>query len=148
MKLSRSIEYAVHGLLYIASNNGNENLLLSEIAEKQSVPESYMRKIFQTLARNGIVDAQRGVKGGYTLSRKAKAITLKEIVEAIDGHPKLYNCLSDQRDCELDRNCYLNRHLQKLENSIYDYLEQITLQNILDGLELDNFDVTTFKKKK
>ena len=138
MKLSRRFEYAVHGLLQLASNTGKDHVLLTEIAEKQSIPESYLRKIFQALANAGIVKTQRGVNGGYTLLKKPEEITLRNIIEVIDGHPKLYSCIGDTRKCKHYKNCSLNTNLDFIEKKFYEFFNNLNLKEIIEGLQNGN----------
>jgi Rrf2 family transcriptional regulator, iron-sulfur cluster assembly transcription factor len=105
VQFSLSIEYAIHGLVYLASAGSDAATMVGDIAKATSVPESYLRKVFQLLAKAGLVASHRGVKGGFSLARVPAEITLKDVVEAIDGSLPAYTCLKTARGCSLDEAC-------------------------------------------
>jgi Rrf2 family protein len=83
---SARVEYALLALLEMASRYAQkEPLKISEITAKQTIPDRYLEQILTNLRRNGIVQSQRGAKGGYLLSREPWQITLLEIVTSIEG---------------------------------------------------------------
>jgi Rrf2 family protein len=129
-----SSEYAVHGLLYLAINSDREITMLTDISEALNVPESTFRKVFQTLAKTGIVNAYRGAKGGYSLARSPQHITFKDIIEAIEGTSPIYHCLVERRRCELGENCAINSAFNRVQEQIYRALEEITLQEMVDSI--------------
>lgn len=86
MEPSARVEYALLALLEIASRyNQKEPLKISEITAKQSIPDRYLEQILTSLRRSGIVQSQRGAKGGYLLSREPWQITLLEIINSVEG---------------------------------------------------------------
>jgi Rrf2 family protein len=99
MQFSASIEYAIHGLVYLAVSRSPNAVLLSAVARATAVPESYLRKVFQLMARAGLVASHRGVKGGFTLARGAAEISLADVVQAIDGALPTYTCMREKRKC-------------------------------------------------
>lgn len=92
MRLTRGAEYGIRGMLYLAMQPPDTVALLAEIAASQNTPESYLAKIFQSLARAGLVRSHRGFKGGYSLGRTPEAITIKDIIEGIEGPIALNRC--------------------------------------------------------
>lgn len=98
MQFSTSIEYAVHGLIFMAKRPP-ETVLVAEIAAAIKVPESYLRKVLQLLARAGLVASHRGVNGGFSLARDAHAITLRDVVEAVDGSLPTWCCVKEKKRC-------------------------------------------------
>ena len=85
MKLTRGGEYAILGVLYLAQQEHGRVSVISTIAKAQDVPPLFLAKVFQVLTKAGIVKSHRGIKGGFTLARGAGEITLKEVIEAIEG---------------------------------------------------------------
>ena len=134
MQLSKSVEYAIHGLIYLARDSGVQITLLGEIARVTGVPESYLRKVFQILSRRGIVLAQRGAKGGYLLSRAPAEINVREIVEAMEGSIPLYTCMSQsQKRCSIVENCPVKDVFHTASEKMYEILEKTSLKDILNG---------------
>jgi Rrf2 family protein len=96
------------------------------------MPESYLAKIFQELSRQGIVRSHRGARGGFSLARPAAEITLKEIVEAIEGPLALCPCLSPVDQCPRKATCGLFPFLCEVQQQITTALDSTTLQAIAD----------------
>jgi Rrf2 family protein len=86
VELSARVEYALLALLELASSYyQKEPLKVSDITTKQAIPDRYLEQILTNLRRSGIVQSQRGAKGGYVLSREPWQITLLEIMAAVEG---------------------------------------------------------------
>lgn len=85
MRLSRQVQYAICGAFDLAYNGRGEPVQIRSISERQAIPSRYLEQIFQRLRRAGLVASKRGPGGGYTLSRSPARITLREVVEAVEG---------------------------------------------------------------
>ncbi|MBD2238584.1 Rrf2 family transcriptional regulator [Aulosira sp. FACHB-113] len=89
LDLSSKVEYALLALLELASNHSKKvPLTMSEITAKQPIPERYLEQILTNLRRAGVVQSQRGSKGGFILVREPWQITLLEIVTVVEGERK------------------------------------------------------------
>lgn len=88
LDLSSKVEYALLALLELASHHGKLPLTMSEITTKQPIPERYLEQILTNLRRSGVVQSQRGSKGGFVLAREPWQITLLEIVTLVEGERK------------------------------------------------------------
>ena len=106
MQITRQADYAVRAVLHLASN-GDQRTATSAIAEEQHIPPSFLAKIVSQLSIAGLLHTSRGARGGVTLAREAKDITLLEVIEAIDGPIQLNECVGDNRSCDFDANCPL-----------------------------------------
>jgi len=85
MKLTRGGEYALRAVLYLAQEGETKVHMVSAVAETQEIPPRFLAKIFQILAKAGLVVSHRGVKGGFSLRRPAAEITMKDVIEAVEG---------------------------------------------------------------
>ena len=85
MKLSLQFQYAVCGVFDLAYNGQGEPVQVRVISERQGIPARYLEQIFQRLRRARLVQSKRGPGGGYTLARRPGDITLRDIVEAVEG---------------------------------------------------------------
>lgn len=89
MELSARIEYALLALLEMASRpDRREPIKINEITANQPIPDRYLEQILTSLRRSGIVQSQRGARGGYVLTREPWQITLLEVVSSIEGDRK------------------------------------------------------------
>jgi Rrf2 family protein len=77
--------YAVLALAELARSAGSEPVPIGELARKRDVPVQFLEQLFAVLRRGGIVNSQRGVKGGYRFARDPSTITVLEVVEMLDG---------------------------------------------------------------
>ncbi|MCG8592311.1 MAG: Rrf2 family transcriptional regulator [Proteobacteria bacterium] len=85
MRLSLQVHYAICGVFDLAYNGHGQPVQVRVIGERQAIPARYLEQIFQRLRRGGLVKAKRGPGGGYTLARPAAEITLRDVVEAVEG---------------------------------------------------------------
>ena len=106
MQITRQADYAVRAVLHLA-RNGEQRIATSMIAEEQRIPPSFLAKIISQLSIAGLLHTSRGARGGVTLAREAKDITLLEVIEAIDGPIQLNECVGDNGTCSFDDNCPL-----------------------------------------
>ena len=85
LQLTRGGEYAVRAMTYLARYPVGQVSSLRDVGREQDIPESFLAKIFQSLSTPGLVTSQRGAHGGFSLARPAGEITVREVVEAVDG---------------------------------------------------------------
>ncbi|UCE86501.1 MAG: Rrf2 family transcriptional regulator [Deltaproteobacteria bacterium] len=85
MRVALQVQYAVHGIFDLAYNGDGSPIQLRQIGERQGIPARYLEQIFQRLRRAGLVRSKRGPGGGYTLARAPAEISLRDIVDAVEG---------------------------------------------------------------
>jgi Rrf2 family protein len=89
--LSQTAEYALRAVVSLADRAGKPTTA-HDLAEASHVPSDYLSKILQTLGRNGIVAAQRGKRGGFTLACPASELTILEVVNSVDPVQRIREC--------------------------------------------------------
>ncbi|MHC4658935.1 MAG: RrF2 family transcriptional regulator [Planctomycetota bacterium] len=85
MKISRSTGYALLAAGYIARNQKQGIILSQAISKKYNIPLEYLLKILQQLVKANLLRSKRGPRGGFSLGKPAKKITLLQVIEAVDG---------------------------------------------------------------
>lgn len=85
ISITSKSRYAVVAMAELARSGGDAPVPLAQIAERRGMPLQFLEQLFSTLRRAGLLNSQRGVKGGYTLARPADEITVLEVVQALDG---------------------------------------------------------------
>jgi Rrf2 family protein len=85
MRLALQFQYAICGVFDLAYNGRGEPIQVRVISERQAIPARYLEQIFRRLRQGGVLTSKRGPGGGYTLARSASQITLRELVEAVEG---------------------------------------------------------------
>lgn len=130
MRLTRGADYGARGIIHLAKKPHDAVVLVGDIAAAEGLPESYLAKIFQELAREGIVRSFRGAKGGFSLGRPSDEITLRQVIEAIEGPITLSCCMSSSENCAKIPNCSLHSVLTRAEQDLVAMLEATTFQEL------------------
>jgi len=132
MQLTRGVEYGIEGILYLARQQGDEPAFVREVSRATSIPETFLAKIFQKLVSKGLVRSRRGFRGGFRLARPAGRITLREIVEALEGPIEFHRCLDHLRDRGHKGRCHVRRVFRRVQRKVAEILESTTLADILE----------------
>ncbi len=135
MRLTRGSDYAMRGMIYLAKQPRGQICLVSDVAQAQGVPESYLAKIFQDLSRSGLVVSHRGAKGGFALARDPDRITLRQVIEAVEGPIALSPCLDERVGCELSEVCEVHLVLAEAQAKLLRVLDGAALQDVLNSWE-------------
>jgi FeS assembly SUF system regulator len=110
-------------------------LSASEVAEATGVPLPMASKILKQLGRAGLLASHRGVHGGYGLARPAAAITVAEIIEALEGPIALTACVEEGTgDCGLERLCPARANWQRINEAIRRALDEVTLADMAEAI--------------
>lgn len=127
--ISKTAEYALRAVVVLATSEGRQ-LLSPQVAERTRVPQAYMAKVLQTLARAGLVRSQRGLGGGFTLARAAEEIAVLDVVDAVDPIERIEICplgIGSHDDCL----CPLHRRLDQAAESIRSGFASTTVHDLV-----------------
>lgn len=127
---SSTATYAVRALAHLAQRPADQAILGRDLAELADVPANYLSKILLALKRAGIVEATRGLGGGYRLSRPAAAVTLAEVFGLFDPPSSLPDCLLGRPHCSDDDPCPAHRRWCRVKAAYSDFLNQTSLAEI------------------
>lgn len=130
MELTRKGEYAIRGVVYLAQLPQGKVALISEIAAAVDVPQMFLAKILQSFAKIGIVNSFRGAGGGFMLGRPASQITLREVVEAVEGPIMPNRCLLGSGVCERDATCGVHPVWRQVQQRVVDVLDGVTIEDL------------------
>lgn len=131
--MTKGVEYGIEGILYLARQDRDEPALLREISRATAIPETFLSKIFQRLASRGLLRSRRGFRGGFSLARPAGRITLREIIEALQGPIEFHRCLDHLRARGRKGRCHLKRVFAKAQRRVAAILEKTTLEDISEA---------------
>ena len=137
--MSLSTEYAIHSLFYLALQGSKKLVLVNDIAKAQNISESYLAKVFQVLTKAGLVKSYRGPKGGYVLAQKPSKISLKIIVETMEGKTSIFKCIDQKRNCDFFGDCLIRDVMAEAENRMLEVLENTNLADLLTRLKINLF---------
>jgi Rrf2 family iron-sulfur cluster assembly transcriptional regulator len=130
MELTRKGEYAIRGIVHLAQRSAGQTVMLAELAASIEAPPAFMAKIFQAFAKQGIVRSFRGAKGGFLLARPASRITLREIVEAVEGPIVPNRCLAGEGACGRDGECNVHPVWKKVQKEVLAILDGVTIAEL------------------
>ena len=108
MQITRQADYAIRAVRYLAKQGPNQRAATSTVAQEMKIPPSFLAKIISQLSIAGLLHTSRGARGGVTLARDAKDISLLDVVEAIDGPILLNECVGDPADCVFSDDCLVH----------------------------------------
>lgn len=130
MKVSKKSYYGLRAILALAQ--AKKPLSIHALAEAEHLPEDYLEKIVQQLRRAGLVEAKKGVAGGYSLAKPAKTITVWEIQKVLDGPLKLSTPLvKGTLPCFQPSHCQTSEVWRTLETEMEKSLSHITLYSLI-----------------
>ena len=136
---STKAEYGIRVMAHLAASDDPEPVALGTIAEAEGLPLAYLEHLVQRLRRAALVDSRRGAHGGYSLARPAEAITMAEVVQALEGQIAPIECISADPDGQLvcarevasDRACPTKLLWARVQGSIVHTLEEMTLSDLV-----------------
>ena len=131
MRLSSLADYAIVMMAAAARHCGTARLNATALAEDTGVPLPTAQKLVGRLAAAGLVESARGTGGGFRLARPAAAISLADIVEAVEGPIALTTCVDEDRhDCALDGHCQVKPHWGVVNAAIRGALADVSLAQL------------------
>lgn len=133
MKISTKGRYALRMLLDLAEHQGEGFVALKDIAERQGISKKYLEQIVPLLNKSSLLLANRGFQGGYKLAVSPETYTVGDVLRLTEGNLSPVACLDrDPAECERSDSCITLPIWQGLNKVINEYLDSITLQDILD----------------
>ncbi len=132
MKITAKSRYALRVLLDIAMADNSTPRTIGEIAQSQSISEKFISRIVVPLRRAGLLDSERGARGGLRLARQAEAITLFEIVTAMEGAIGVVSCLRKPKSCPRQGQCAAEQAWSRVNDALVGALRAQTLAEIVE----------------
>jgi len=143
MQITRATDYAVRVLIHMASLPPGRRVLRSELAEATSVAENFLSKILQNLTRSNLLASRRGPDGGFELAGKGDAITLLDVVEAMEGPVCLNVCLGRDGCCTRENQCPAHQVWFEAQEALLGVLRRTSIADLVKKqAQLTSFDVS------
>jgi Rrf2 family iron-sulfur cluster assembly transcriptional regulator len=138
MRLTTKGRFAVTAMVDLAMRGGKAPVTLASISERQDISLSYLEQLFGKLRRNKIVESVRGPGGGYYMARPGNKISVAEIVIAVDEPLDATNC-GGRGDCHGElQPCITHGLWMGLNEEILNYLQAVTLQQLVDNCQIQS----------
>jgi Rrf2 family protein len=134
MQITKSGEYGLRGLVFLSKQPPEKVTLVREVSREENIPETFLAKIFQRLSKAGVLRSVRGANGGFTLRKPAHEITMREIIEALEGPIALNRCLLRKGECEVEKNCPLHPVWEEMQQRFLEMLESTTMEDLANRM--------------
>jgi len=131
MRLTRAGEYAVRCVLYLAGREKGEVIPRKEIANEMEIPDQFLGKVAQQLAKAGVIEIIQGSRGGFRLLRPPEEITLLVVVETVIGEIFLNDCILNPDSCRRVPTCAVHQVWEKARSQLRDTLQRATFAQLL-----------------
>ncbi|GEL66709.1 Rrf2 family transcriptional regulator [Marinilactibacillus psychrotolerans] len=137
MKFSKATNYALHSMVHLAMESGNEAIKVEDLASRQKLSPTYLSKILTKLAKANLIESTPGVKGGYRLLRAPEECTFLDVIRATEGYESLLNCTMSH-DGKWNKSCLIERAMSDVENKMEEELANKTIAKILSEMHTEN----------
>jgi Rrf2 family protein len=132
LRLSKKADYALMAMKHLAVRP-SPSTSAREIAEQYDIPLELMAKVLQRLVRVGLLASTQGTRGGYALGRPPMAISVADVVQAIDGQFTITACSTTKHDCDQYTKCCIRDPLWRIRERIAATLETVTIAELADA---------------
>ncbi len=142
MILSRTSQYAVQALIYMATQPADTPVLNKDIAAKLNVPAPYLAKILQNLAKGNLLYSFRGRLGGFCLREEGVKMTLMDILLLTEGPAFTQSCLLGLKKCSDETACPVHTRWMPVKEKIIGLLKETTLDKLAKAVQSGKYRLT------
>ncbi|MGK5092786.1 Rrf2 family transcriptional regulator [Deltaproteobacteria bacterium TL4] len=144
MIFSKTCRYAIRSVVYISSlNRGEEYIPIHQISQRLDISFTYLTKIFQKLTKAGVLNSNRGAKGGVTLARAPQDISLLNIISIIDGESMFTECALGLPGCGCNKPCPVHEKIAGVREQLKTICEGTTISNL--AKDVDTLDLRLYE---
>jgi Rrf2 family protein len=124
MQITRQADYAIRAVRYLAKNSSEDRISTAKVAKEMKIPASFLAKIISQLSIAGLLHTSRGARGGVSLAREARDISILDVVEAIDGPILLNECVGSNKPCNFEEDCLVHPIWLEVQQSLVKRLKE------------------------
>ncbi|MFZ4397917.1 MAG: RrF2 family transcriptional regulator [Kiritimatiellia bacterium] len=132
MHVSTKGRYGLRILLDVAMHEKKGPVALRDISQRQEISQKYLWQVINPLKVAGLLRATRGAHGGYVLAKSPKRISIRDIVDILEGPVCIVGCVQSPGTCERSEDCTARDAWAEIENRLKDTMDSITLQYLLE----------------
>ncbi len=134
LRLSKKSDYALISMKHLAMRPAASSSA-REISEAYDIPLELLAKVLQRLVRSRLLMSVQGTRGGYRLARHASAISVADVIQAVDGPVTVTACSEDDHNCDQFTKCSIRDPLWKIKNRILDALNTVSVAEMAADIE-------------
>ena len=138
MKITRKSDYGLRAMYELAKSYGRSAISITEISATQGIPDPFLEKIMQELKSAGLIAATHGRGGGYSLERAPGRISVREVIEALEGPMALVTCLDPTLKCMIEDGCPTSSFWALINERFEQALGATTLADLLQSTSASN----------
>jgi Rrf2 family protein len=132
MKLSTKGRYGVRLMLDLAAHYGERPVILREISQREDISEKYLWHVITPLKSAGLINVTRGAHGGYELAKVPDEISVKDILEVVEGPLCMVDCVKEPATCERSSFCIARDLWDETSKALTDLLKKTTLASLIE----------------
>jgi Rrf2 family iron-sulfur cluster assembly transcriptional regulator len=135
MRITQEADYGLRVVLYLSKLEYGSKIDAGTIAETEGLPLRFLLKLLRKLIASGIMKSYRGINGGYSLNKLPEEITLRAVIEAIDGPICVNRCMIDPQYCNANKGtkCEIHRALGGVQQNLVTQLEKVNFKDLKEG---------------
>ena len=130
LRLSKKADYALLALRHMAANRDRAAVSARELAEAYDIPPELLAKVLQKLVRGRLLASHQGIRGGYALSRSAAAISVADVIQAVDGPLTVTACSDTDHSCDQYSKCSIRDPLWRVKDRIISALSATSVADL------------------
>lgn len=130
-KMNKKMEYALMALKLITQRPLGSLTTAKEVSEQMHISFEVTARVLQALSARGLLKAEYGVGGGYSLARPLSEISLHDLSQMLEGHTSLTKCLGPDEPCEIHGSCNISTPIANLNKKIQEFYKSVSLEEVL-----------------
>ncbi len=135
--ISKKTKYALNALIYLALQDKNGPVLISEIAKSEKISRKFLELILLNLKNHGILQSKKGKGGGYFFRQSPAEIIIGRVIRILDGPLAPVSCVSQTayhrcKECQDENTCGIRAVMKDVRDAITDILDKTTLQDVME----------------
>jgi Rrf2 family protein len=131
--LSQTAEYAIRATAWFASHSPDLPVRAQDLSKGTDIPAHYLAKILRRLVVAGILDSQKGQGGGFSLARRPRQISFRDVLSAVDAYPKADQCAFGWGACDASHPCPLHGAWSRMSRDFHRWASNTTFAEVQGG---------------
>ena len=130
LRLSKKADYALLAMRHLAAHSDRDAVSARELAEAYDIPLELLAKVLQKLVRARLLESHHGIRGGYGLARPATAMSVADVIQAVDGPLTVTACSEDDHSCDQFLKCNIRDPLWRIKDRIVSALSATSVAEL------------------
>lgn len=133
MRVTQESDYALRVIIFLYNRGIGERVEARVISEHEKIPLRFLLKLLRKMATANIIHSYRGSGGGYAIEKPPSEVSVRQVIEAVEGPIYVNKCLGDHSQCNLDRtsSCHIHHALQMVQDKLLASLDDLTFEQIM-----------------